>query len=319
MDAISNALAEWFAVHARDLPWRRTQDPYAILVSEFMLQQTQVATVLPYYERWLRRFPDAPTLAAAEEAEVLRHWEGLGYYARARNLHLAAKTIGGAFPRTLEGVRSLPGVGRYTAAAVASFALGIRTPMVDANIARVLARLTNFRAPVDEPRGLDAIWEIAAELLPADPAAARTHNAALMELGATLCRAGEPPCLLCPVRRACRGVDPATLPVKRARPATIAVVENCGWMTRPDAILLEQSPGPRWKNLWRLPVLSRAPRGRPLDESSYAFTHHRVHLRVFRFRRTKLAANQRWIARVDLPALAMTSPHRRALDRLLQP
>ena len=147
--AVRRALIGWFARAGRDLPWRRTYDPYAVLVSEFMLQQTQVATVIPYYERWLARFPDAAALARAPEAEVLRAWEGLGYYARARNLHRAARAIvetrGGGFPTDLAAIAALPGVGRYTAGAVASFAFDLPAAAVDANIARVLARWLELR------------------------------------------------------------------------------------------------------------------------------------------------------------------------------
>ncbi len=181
-----------------------------------MLQQTQVATVLDYYRRWLERFPDPRTLADAPEAEVLRAWEGLGYYARARNLHKAARIIrderGGVFPQTLEEVASLPGVGRYTAGAVMSFAYDIAAPIVDANIARVLARITNLRIPIDTTTGARALWAAAETLLPSENA--RLYNSAIMELGATLCRAGQPRCLVCPVLRFCAAAParPGTAP-----------------------------------------------------------------------------------------------------------
>ena len=149
--AFRSALQRWFARHGRDLPWRRTRDPYAILVSEFMLQQTQVATVIPYYQRWLERFPDFAALARAKESDVLHAWQGLGYYARARNLHAAARAcmqnFGGEFPDRTRTSRALPGIGRYTAGAIASFAFDQSEPIVEANIGRVLARLTNLRNP----------------------------------------------------------------------------------------------------------------------------------------------------------------------------
>ncbi len=156
------SLLNWYRQNARDLPWRRTADPYAILVSEFMLQQTQVATVIPYYDEWLRRFPDFATLAAASENDVLHAWQGLGYYARARYLHAAAQFVmqnfGGELPADTAKIAQLPGVGRYTAGAIASFAFDLPEPIVDANIARVLARLTNYKIPIDTSAGRAHLW-----------------------------------------------------------------------------------------------------------------------------------------------------------------
>jgi len=153
--ALRGHLAQWFAAHGRDLPWRRTRDPYAIMVSEFMLQQTQVATVIPYYERWLARFPDFPTLAAATEAEVLAQWQGLGYYSRARNLHRAAqhvvKDFGGALPADPQAIATLPGVGRYTAGAIASFAFDLPVAAIDANIARASPGCSTSANPSTPP------------------------------------------------------------------------------------------------------------------------------------------------------------------------
>ena len=321
MKSFSATLAKWFKSTARDLPWRRTRDPYAILVSELMLQQTQVATVLGYFDRWMKRFPNLRSLAAANETEVLRLWEGLGYYARARNLHRAAKQIvagGGKFPRKLEEIRALPGVGRYTAGAVASFAFRLRTPMVDANIARVIARLRDIRLSVDSTTGQRELWRAAESFLPHGGAASRVHNAALMELGAVLCKPGEPPCHLCPVRRWCKTTQPAALPTKRGRPATLEVDENCRWIVQRGRVLLATSDGPRGRGLWRLPPLSSAPRRAPLFESNYPFTHHRVRLRVFRSGAPRLMLpNHRWFEIGRLAETAMLSPHRRALVRLL--
>ena len=322
MNKFSSALTKWFRASVRDLPWRRTRDPYAILVSELMLQQTQVAAVISYYERWMKRFPDVPALAAAEEPEVLRMWEGLGYYARARNLHRAAISIvqnGGAFPRTLDGIRALPGAGPYTAGAVASFAFGIRAPIVDANIARVIARLRNVREPIDTSSGQRLIWGHAEAMLPARGSAARRHNAALMELGAILCKPGEPPCLLCPVKAWCASPDPASLPRKKPRRAMVALDENCGWIRRGDRVLLETSAGRRGRGLWRLPVIDPPPRSVPLHDASYPFTHHRIRLRVYRAAGPIRGErkNRRWFALEELPGTAMTAPHRRALITLL--
>src|SRR4051812_765092 len=160
--AFSRALLPWYRKNFRDLPWRRTTDPYAILVSEFMLQRTQVATVIPYYDDWLRRFPTVAALAAAGEDEVLHAWQGLGYYSRARNLRAAAIAIsqnhGGRFPPSPDSIRDLPGVGRYTANAVATFAFNQSVPLVEANIARVLSRLFDLHTPIDTTRGRERLW-----------------------------------------------------------------------------------------------------------------------------------------------------------------
>ena len=182
------SLLRWYRQHERDLPWRRTRDPYQILVSEIMLQQTQVVTVIPYYYKWLSRFPDFASLARASEDEVLRGWQGLGYYTRARNLQGTAKTIvdrhGGKFPRAVDQMQQLPGIGKYTAHAVASFAFDQSVPIVEANTSRVLARLFNLRRSIDSEQGRRILWQHAASLLP--KSAAADFNSALLDLGALI-------------------------------------------------------------------------------------------------------------------------------------
>jgi len=314
------ALAKWFGENGRDLPWRRTRDPYAILVSEFMLQQTQVVTVMPYYERWLERFPDFTALATAAEADVLHAWQGLGYYARARNLHRAAKYVvqhhGGRLPDDPEAISQLPGVGRYTVGAIASFAFDQPVATVDANIGRVLARLADFREPVDTPAGLAALWQVAASMLPAK--GGRLHNSALMELGALLCTPRQPQCLICPVRSHCATKSPESLPVKKPRPKTVAIDENSGWIVKNGRVLLEKQTGSRWKGLWKLPRLETAPEGEVLHEAEYPFTHHRVRLRVFAVSAPKgTGEEQEWFPLAEVEAVPMPSPHRRAVRRLV--
>lgn len=311
------ALREWFGRCGRDLPWRRTRDPYAILVSEFMLQQTQVATVLAYYRRWMERFPSAAALAAAPLEEVLRAWEGLGYYARARNLHRAAAAIGAEFPRELEGIAALPGVGRYTAGAVATFAFDLATPIVDANIARVLARLIKLEIPIDAAPGQRATWAAAERLLPEENA--RVYNSALMELGALVCKPREPQCLICPVRAFCAAAPfgPERLPIKKARRATVALEENCAWIAEDGRLLLQQETGARWRGLWKLPPYLKRGRDEPLVELTYPFTHHLVTLRVYASEApAALEANQRWHGEAELELAAMAAPHRRAVRQL---
>ena len=314
-------LARWFRASGRDLPWRRTHDPYAIMVSEFMLQQTQVVTVLDYYARWLARFPDFPTLAAASEADVLHVWQGLGYYSRARNLHRAAQQVverhGGRLPDDLAAIAALPGVGRYTAGAIASFAFDRATPIIDANIARVLARLLDLRQPIDTARGSDILWQTAEALLP--KRGGRLHNSALMELGALLCTPRQPQCLLCPAREHCRAKAPESLPVKRPRRKTVALTEDCAWIVRGGRLLLEQQTGPRWRGLWKLPAFTPHPaNARLLLTLDYPFTHHRVTLTIFAPARVpKLSTNQHWHPLDDVDAVALAAPHKRAIHRLI--
>ena len=322
--AFQSALTDWFARHGRDLPWRHTRDPYAVMVSEFMLQQTQVVTVLDYYRRWLERFPTVRALADAPQDDVLRLWEGLGYYARARNLHRAAQAIrdehGGEFPRDLDQIVALPGVGRYTAGAIYSFSYDLPAPIVDANVARVLARIMHLRIPVDTAPGQRALWMQAEELLPQENA--RLYNSALMELGATLCRQRAPQCLICPVLSYCAAAphNPELLPVKKARKATIALTEDCAWVVHDGKLLLQQGTGSRWKGLWKLPPLvdaAVATRSEPLMHLAYPFTHYQVTLRVFAEDAPLVpGADQAWCPLDNLEAVAMAAPHRRAVRQL---
>ena len=321
-DAVRARLATWFRAAGRDLPGRRTTDPYAIMVSEFMLQQTQVATVLPFYARWLVRFPDFATLAVASEAEVLAVWQGLGYYSRARNLHRAAQQVmaefGGVLPADPAEISRLPGVGRYIAGAIASFAFDRPVPTIDGNIARVLSRLVDSHQPIDTKAGADILWR-AAELLLGN-AGGREHNSALMELGALLCTPTKPQCLLCPVRDDCRTTDPDSLPIKKPRQKTVAMREDCAWITRGRRILLAQQTGARWRGLWKLPALPALPSGvEPLTFLTYPFTHHRVHLSVFPATAPqRLAPNEQWFLSAELADIALTAPHRRAIEHLLK-
>ena len=290
------------------------------MVSEFMLQQTQVATVIPFYERWLARFPDFTTLAAAGESDVLSLWLGLGYYSRARNLHRAARDVmmrfDGRLPADPGVIASLPGIGRYTAGAIAAFAFDRPVATIDGNIARVLARLLDLREPIDAKHGSDILWQTAEALRPVR--GGRLYTSALMELGALLCTPKKPQCLICPVRGHCMAKAPESLPVKRPRPKCIALDEACAWIHDGGRVFLEQQTGPRWRGLWKLPALAKAPRGTPLLELSYPFTNHRVTLRVFPQEHPRqLAAQQAWISTADLATLALTAPHRRAIERLL--
>lgn len=208
-ESIVERVVAWFHQHARDLPWRKHRTPYGTWISEVMLQQTQVKTVLPYWERWMTLFPDIPSLAGASEQAVLKAWEGLGYYSRARNLHAAARQMvrehGGLFPRGFAQILALPGVGRYTAGAIASLAYGDEAAILDGNVARVLARLFAIPGSIKNRRVQARLWRISARL--AKVAHSRQSsgpcNEGLMELGATICTPREPQCSSCPVRGDC--------------------------------------------------------------------------------------------------------------------
>jgi len=303
--------------HKRDLPWRQSRDPYAILVSEIMLQQTQAATVVPYYNRWLRRFPTIRSLAATTESDVLHAWQGLGYYARARNLHRCAKTIvenfGGRLPNDPGKLKSLPGIGLYTANAIAVFALDKSLPIVEANTARVLSRLFNIRAPIDSTSGRRKLWELSAKLVPRK--SARDFQNAMMDLGALICTARNPRCQICPVKKFCRARDPASLPRKKRRGAIVPLTESHGLSIMAGAVLLERC-SQRWRGMWMLPKVP-APRSAPIHTTRFPFTHHRVTLQVFRSKAARPASHQRWFPIRRLNKIPIPSPHRRTLTALL--
>ena len=320
--AFARAVVRWFGAEGRDYPWRRTTDPYAVLVSEMMLQQTTLAMVLErgHYLRWMEAFPDVRALAAAPESRVLSLWEGLGYYNRARHLQAAARAVverhGGVFPSTLADVLALPGVGRYTAGAVLSFAFNEPAAVVDGNVARVLARLMNCRVEVDSTAGQRQLWTWAEALVPAGDA--RAYNSGLMELGQRVCTPGVPTCLLCPVRAWCQAADPSALPVKRPRRETVSVDEEVLVARHDGKVLLEQEQGRRRRGMWKLPAVHGRGRGPLLWEGRYAITHHRVTLRLFAAcGRPVPRAAEAWIEEDRLHDLPMPSPFRRALAAVL--
>ena len=319
--AFRRALAGWFGSHGKDYPWRRTRDPYAILVSEVMLQQTQIATVLGrgFYTRFLERFPDTATLAVAGDDELLKAWEGLGYYRRARMLREAARAVedghGGHFPDDFDAILALPGVGRYTAGAVLSFAFGKPAPIVDGNVARVLSRLLDSADPIDAGPTMKRLWEVAGDLL--DSTDPRTHNSALMELGQSHCRPGVPDCLGCPVGRFCRCAEPAALPVKAKRVKATEVDEDLVFLRRGDRVLLRKLEEGRRAGMWRLP--EGEGRGEALYQGKYGITRYRVTMRVRsaeKGRRPK--SGESWQDIDDLADLVIPPADRKALRALLQ-
>ena len=271
MDAVRlrARLLAWFDEHARDLPWRRDPSPYETLVSEVMLQQTRVETVIPYYERWLARFPDLAALADAPEDDVLRAWEGLGYYSRARNLHGAARAVReryqGTLPSDYAALRDLPGVGDYTAGAVASIAFGEVQPAVDGNVKRVLARLFDMEAP--RPA---VLRELAASLV--DPRRPGDFNQAMMELGATICTPRAPACADCPVEAHCLARARGTValrpaPRKRAAVPSFDLVTVVALDARNRVLLRRRPDGGLLAGMWEFPSVALDPAADPDDQA----------------------------------------------------
>ncbi|MCE9589057.1 MAG: A/G-specific adenine glycosylase [Planctomycetes bacterium] len=264
--ALRRALLAWYRVHHRKLPWRSARpDAYHVLVSEAMLQQTQVATVIAYYERFITAFPTVHDLAAADEQDVLRLWQGLGYYRRARHLHTAARAIvgqhGGTVPDDVESLLSLPGIGRYTAGAVASIAFGRRAPILDGNVARVLSRWFAIEGVIDDPAVRDELWRLAEELVPEESPG--DFNQAMMELGATVCTPRSPLCLTCPVASMCRANELGIvdrLPTKRVKRKPTRVEYHAVAVERGGKFLFVQRPAKGlWAGMWQFPMAESLP------------------------------------------------------------
>ena len=340
---LAEALLPWFRENARDLPWRKTTDPYRIWVSEIMLQQTRVAAVLGYYARFMAAFPSVEALAGAPEEALMKQWEGLGYYSRARNLQKAAKIVagnGGRFPDTYEGLLALPGVGEYTAGAIASAAFGLRTAAVDGNVLRCVARLTDCHDDISAPAVKKAVRERVQAAMPEGEADIRIFNQATMELGATVCVPNGPPrCGICPVRDFCLGRLRGTaesLPVKapkkqrRTEEKTVFLLLRGGKAAlrkRPDAGLLA--------GLWEFPNTEGA-----LDEAAAAevlhtwgleaknwrsrlaakhiFTHVEWHMAGYLLEAEGEGPDFTWVDKAGLEALAVPSAFGKFLEEALR-
>ena len=341
-------LIRWFRESRRDMPWRvppgskvgSLPDPYHVLVSELMLQQTQVATVIPYFHRFIETFATIGDLAAAEEGRVLRLWQGLGYYSRARNLMKAAKKVvddfGGVMPRDVETLLTLPGVGRYTAGAIASLAYDTPAPILDGNVARVLCRLDLIETdPRDKPTQA-VLWARAEELLPAKHAS--DFNSAMMELGATICTPRNPRCLFCPVQNRCKAFAAGRqndVPLKRAAKPTPHVDRWTLCLRRGDAWLMQQRPARgRWAGLWQFVTIAppatsgtkpKTPRAAfsellgvklaaltPLETVSHGLTHRRYtfHPHVTRLGQAidVKSPGVEWITNTRINDLALSKP-----------
>lgn len=321
MSKISGLLLAWYRKGHRDLPWRRTGDPYRIWVSEIMLQQTRAQAVMPYYERFLDRFPTVEALAAAPEEEVLALWAGLGYYSRARNLRRAAREIAaaGGFPSDYEGIRALPGIGDYTAAAIASIAFQLPHAVLDGNVLRVVARMENDPADIGSPRTRDRFRAVAQRWL--DRREPGTFNQALMELGATVCLPRNPLCLLCPVAARCEARAAGTvseLPVKLRKTEPVQIDATLLVVRRAGRILLRQrhALSRRMAGFWDLPApedLPAASLGASLGSFRHTITHHHYRFTVLSARARATGTEYRWFDPEQLVAIPLSTTARKAL------
>ena len=346
----------WYDLNARDLPWRRTKDPYRIWLSEIMLQQTQVETVLPYYERFLKALPNVQALAAAPEDKVLKLWEGLGYYSRARNLLKAARLIAAEpeakkakkaekakLPQTVEGLLKLPGIGRYTAGAIASIAFDLPAPAVDGNIKRIYARLLGETSPINSPTAEARLWRAAEDFLPQKRPG--DFNQALMDLGATLCRPRKPACAACPLQDQCvahaTGME-AKLPVKKAAKKTPHYQVVAGLIERRQKFLIgRRASGGLLGGLWELPggkveageqferALQREAReevgleiavGEKVAKVHHAYSHFSINLHVYRCTvlggraRAKVHTQVKWIRAEEIKEYAFPAANRKVFE-----
>ncbi|MEN6437834.1 MAG: A/G-specific adenine glycosylase [Syntrophobacter sp.] len=350
MGAFRDGLLLWFSRNRRALPWRGSYSPYEVWISEIMLQQTQVKTMLPYYSRWMKRFPDVLSIAEAREDEVLRCWEGLGYYARARNIHKAARVIasefGGRMPRDFDSVRKLPGVGRYTAGAVMSIAYNEDYPAVDANVSRILARVFRICDSVESAQFKEAVWRHASDVLPGGRA--REFNQALMDFGAMVCLPGEPSCEVCPISGICgafAGGVAGKLPVRGRKKSVIPLVRSAGVLLSGGKVLARRRPeSGLMPNLWEFPggaaredetpeaALRRVWHEelgidlgpvRHLATVKHAHTSYRVTLHAYLCEADEALeysenGSLRWVFPRELDTLAFPSAHRRIVEVLLQ-
>ncbi|HUI08605.1 MAG TPA: A/G-specific adenine glycosylase [Verrucomicrobiae bacterium] len=344
--AFHRDLVRWYQRHHRKLPWRATHDPYKIWVSEIMLQQTRVEVVRDYYQRWIHAFPTVESLANAPDQRVLKLWEGLGYYSRARNLHRAARLLAvgrdgplghpkqrrarrsrpatAHLPQDTEGLMRLPGIGRYTAGAIASIAFGQRVPVVDGNVARVLARVFGVRADVTKPATRKLLWDLATEILPLENPG--TFNQAVMELGALVCTPANPRCDVCPLSRIClarTNGQQDELPNRGGCRTPERVTQDAAFVRRGRRVLLRRRPAHGLlAGMWELPPLEKTrfrPR-RPLVTLRHAITNKRITLRVFACEpaaEPKCNGHLRWASPKDLARLALPAAHRRAVEEIL--
>lgn len=340
---LTTRLLNWYHTHKRILPWRDHPDPYAVWVSEIMLQQTRVETVIPYFEKWMRLFPNVTALASASEQTVLNAWEGLGYYSRARNLHKAAKIVAekfnGELPRDLDDLKSLPGIGRYTVGAIASMAFGMDEATLDGNLRRVFARLFDVTEFADSPAGEKVLWALAAENLPKGQAG--DYNQALMDLGATICLPKKPRCLLCPLMEICKAREHGTQelrPVLKPKKGTPQYIHAAAVVMERGRVLLSQRPadgllGGMWEfpnarvgenpakeltNALREAASIRVERGEALEVVSHAYSHFKVMVHPFICRAVSIPKkkNLKWVKLGELDDFPMGKVDRQIAKKI---
>jgi len=320
--AVAARLLRWYGAGHRDLPWRRTRDPYRIWVSEIMLQQTRAETVMPYYERFVERYPSVAALAAAPDEEVLASWSGLGYYSRARNLHKAARLIAGSFPGSYQALRELPGVGDYTAAAIASIAFGLPHAVADGNVLRVIARVTGDPADIGAARTRARFRGIAQQWL--DRRRPGAFNQAMMELGATLCLPRVPRCGACPLAAVCaahREGRTAQLPVNARKTAPVKIAMAVAVVSRRGRVLLWQraADSRRLAGFWELPSPEQLPAADAMPAIGtfrHTITHHHYQVTVRACGGTvklRPAKPLQWVSIASLHGLPLSTTARKAL------
>ncbi len=343
MSDFANRLIAWQKTHGRhDLPWQNTTDPYAIWVSEIMLQQTQVAAAIGYYSKFMQRFPNIAALANATQEEVLQHWSGLGYYSRARNLHNAALTIvdehGGKFPQDFNTIQTLSGIGRSTAAAIASFAFNQTQTILDGNVKRVLTRHFLIEGWPSSPKIESKLWALAENLLPKQGMVAYTQG--LMDLGATLCTRSKPKCDTCPLVKSCEAFTQQRvhlLPTPKPRKVIPEKHTTMLILLHGDEVMLEKRPSTGiWGGLWSFPeidpnleiealLLNRfgviAKADKPLSTLSHAFTHFKLHIQPQPLQVLKLNSNvcesgKIWLSIEEAIGAAIPTPIRKILQSL---
>jgi A/G-specific adenine glycosylase len=336
----------WFDEHGRKtLPWQENKTPYRVWISEIMLQQTQVTTVIPYYHKFMTSFPSVEALAQAEQDEVLAHWSGLGYYARARNMHKAAKMLvdefDSEFPQSVEGVCELPGIGRSTAAAILSISRGVQAAILDGNVKRVLSRFHAVPTWPGEKKTENSMWELAESYMPSERCGDYTQ--AMMDLGATLCTRSKPQCLLCPLESDCEGrqtPDPTQFPIRKPKKAAKPEksIQLLVLMNQQEQLLLEKRPQTGiWGGLWSLPELAtnesvvlhieqrfsaQVSSVIPLSSFRHTFSHY--HLDISPSQIQMAAANwimegdkYQWFSQQEALALGLPAPVRSILEKII--
>lgn len=322
--SVAKNLIDWFEVEGEDYPWRQTQDPWEILISEVMLQQTTITSVIKNrrFEKFLKQFPSLEAISSASEESLLKAWEGLGYYNRVRNLQKTAVAVledwEGKFPNNIDDLQKLPGIGPYTAAAIASFAFDIPAALVDGNVARILTRIFDQELPIDSSEGKKWLWETAEILV--DQKKPRIYNSALMELGQKVCRPKNPLCLTCPIQTSCDTQLPNELPRKKKKIALSPRKEFALWSRRGSQLLLAKESGTRRKGFYRLPLRSEEEAAdlELLSESRYTITRYRVTLQVYReTAKASSRSEEEWIPISELDDLPLISPVRKILPKLL--